>query len=141
MLRAGTAGNSASRSSVSVNMQLTRSSASRWLRARTSRISSSVAARMASESFAPTVAAPRSAIRPMGAAFNQSARGAPQRVRFRLRQPPVLAGLQPAQPQRPERDALELDHPMPDGLAHPADLALAALVDRDLQAVRRQPPD
>ena len=64
--RAATAGNSASRSSVSVKMQLTTSSGPMSLRAMISRMSSSVAARMAGAWLASTVVAPRRAKRRIG---------------------------------------------------------------------------
>ncbi len=60
-LRAATAGNSASRSSVVVNRQLTRSAASSSLRAISSLISSSVAPRIALASLASAWTAPRTA--------------------------------------------------------------------------------
>src|SRR2546421_1821347 len=69
--RAATAGNSASRSSVSVKMQLTISSARSSLRRISSRISSVVAARIASASLALTLLAPRSAKSRMAAGFCQ----------------------------------------------------------------------
>src|SRR4051794_33922341 len=59
--RAATAGNSASRSSVSVNRQLTTSSGTSSLRFMISRISHSVAPRMASAVLRSTVIAPRRA--------------------------------------------------------------------------------
>ena len=62
MRRAATAGNSASRSGVSVNRQETRSPVSSPLRPSSSCISASVASRMASASLAATVLAPRSAM-------------------------------------------------------------------------------
>src|SRR5215212_12190636 len=61
MRRAATAGNSASRSGVSVNRQLTRSPVSSPLRPISSCISASVASRIASDSLAATVLAPRNA--------------------------------------------------------------------------------
>src|SRR3954447_12714954 len=60
-LRAATAGNSASRSSVRVKMQLTTSSGRSSLRFMISRMSHSVAPVMASASFRSTVVAPRRA--------------------------------------------------------------------------------
>ena len=62
MRRAATAGNSALRSGVSVNRQLTRSPVSSPLRPSSSCISASVASRIASASLAATVLAPRNAI-------------------------------------------------------------------------------
>src|SRR3954451_13640137 len=126
--RAATAGNSASRSGVRVKMQLTRSAAPRRLRARISRISSSVAARIAAASFSVTVLAPRSAI-------SRMARGFKQPLDLGRRQAAVLAGLQAAEAQRAEGDPLERADRVPDGLAHALDLALAALVDGQLDAV------
>src|SRR5215218_3948431 len=61
MLRAATAGNSASRSSVVVNRQLTSASDARSLRSSSSRISSDVAATIAPASLAPACTAPRTA--------------------------------------------------------------------------------
>jgi hypothetical protein len=81
----------------------------------------------------------------MGGAFNQCGASV-RRVRARrglhlgLGQPPVLPRRQAPEQQRPERHALERDHRMPDRLAHAPDLALAALVDRDLQAIGSEPP-
>jgi hypothetical protein len=66
-LRAATAGNSASRSFVSVKMQLTTSGGPMSLRSMISRMSDSVAARMASASLRSTVVAPRRAKRRIGA--------------------------------------------------------------------------
>src|SRR5204862_4507387 len=60
-LRAATAGNSASRSSVAVKMHETMSSAVRSFRAMTSRTSSSVAPRIDSGSLRSTLVAPRMA--------------------------------------------------------------------------------
>jgi hypothetical protein len=60
-LRAATAGNSASRSSVIVKMQLTTSDGTIALRRMISRISHSVAPRIAWGSFLSTVVAPRRA--------------------------------------------------------------------------------
>src|SRR5436305_481020 len=56
--RAATAGNSASRSSVQVKMQLTRSSGASLLRSSTALTNSSVASTMAVASFSSTVVAP-----------------------------------------------------------------------------------
>src|SRR3954447_13318594 len=66
-LRAATAGNSASRSFVSVKMQLTTSAGPNPLRCMISRISASVASRIASASLRSTVVAPRRANRRIGA--------------------------------------------------------------------------
>src|SRR3954453_19526826 len=120
MLRAATAGNSASRSLVSVKMQLTASSGRRALRSRISRISDSVAPRMASASLASTVVAPRRAYRRMGAHHASRCR---QRACLPRRELPRLALGQPAELQRPERDAPKGQHAVADGLAHALDLA------------------
>ena len=112
--RAAAAGNSASRSGVSVKMQLTRSSAPSLLRSRISRISVSVAARIASAVFSVTV---------VGASQrDQSHHGAhstkrAQALDLRRAQRAVAAGSQRAEPQRPEGDALERVDGMPDRLA------------------------
>src|SRR3954471_13176624 len=58
---------------------------------------------------------------------------APQLLDLGGGQAAVAARRQAAQPQRPERHALQRLHTMPDGLAHPPHLALAALVDGDLE--------
>ena len=63
----------------------------------------------------------------------------PQLLDLHRRQPPVLALLELAEPQRPEAHALERDHRMADRLEHPPHLPLAALVDGDLDAVGREP--
>jgi hypothetical protein len=47
----------------------------------------------------------------------------------------MLAGLQLAELQRPEADPLQVENAVADVLAHTLDLALAALVDRDLEGV------
>src|SRR5579872_259146 len=71
--RAATAGNSASRSAVSVKMQLTMSCECRPLRAISSRISSPVAVRIDSASLASTLLAPRSANSRIGRGLCQRA--------------------------------------------------------------------
>src|SRR6476659_1487169 len=130
ILRAATAGNSAFRSSVSVKMQLTASSGRSALRSRISSISDSVAPRIASASLASTVVAPRRANRRMGA-HHASRRlqgpelGGPQRPCAPLLQAPEL--------QRPEPHPPQRLHAMPDRLAHPPDLALSPLADRELE--------
>ncbi len=48
---------------------------------------------------------------------------------------------QVAEVERAERDAPQREHRMPDGLAHPAHLPLAALADRDLEHVGAQAAD
>src|SRR3954470_10714052 len=134
--RAATAGNWASRSGVSVKMQLTRSSAVSWLRARISRISSSVAARIASALFSVTELAPRIAIsRIRGRDSINWARGVAQALHLVLAQPPVLTRFEAPQAERAEGDPLELADGMADRLAHAADLALAALVHDQLERV------
>src|SRR5919197_6741495 len=126
--RAATAGNSASRSAVSVKMQLTRSSAASELRASTSCISSSVAWRIASALLSSTVVAPRSAISRIERGIESTA----QPLDLGGAEPAVLAWLEPTEAQRAEGDALELEDRMADRLAHAADLPLAALVDGQL---------
>src|SRR4051794_8078245 len=156
MLRAATAGNSASRSSVQVKMQLTMCSASSAFRSMTSRTSSSVADRIASESLASTVVAPRSARSCIGRGLCQPTNGStedpespggPSVPLFRaawlcrlsksldlpFRQAPALPRLQAAQAERAECHAFERHHPVPHRLEHPPDLALLALPDRDLE--------
>src|SRR3954447_10872851 len=134
MLRAATAGNSASRSGVRVKMQLTRSCADSPLRARISRISSSVAPIIASAVFSATVLAPRRAI-------SRMARGFKQPLALGRRQAAVLAGLQAAEAQRPESDPLERLDGVADRVAHAAHLALAALADGQLEPVAGEPAD
>src|ERR1044071_1311949 len=136
MRRAATAGNSASRSGVSVKMQLTIESPSRRLRSSSSCMSSSVAWRIGSDSLASTVVAPRRAIKRICGTL---AAGAPQFLDLRRREPPVLALLELPQPQWPEAHALERDHRMPDRLEHSPHLALAPLVDGDLDPVGAEP--
>src|SRR3954447_8393119 len=132
--RAATAGNSASRSSVSVKMQDTRSSVARPLRSSSVRMTASVAVRIASASLPSTLLAPRSAMSRMD--DRESARALPQPLDLRRGQLPVPAGLELAEPQRPERDPLERDDRVPDGLEHPPDLPSATLVDGQLEVVR-----
>src|SRR5215203_4167374 len=137
ILRAATAGNSASRSSVSVKMQETRSSAARWLRPRISRISSSVAPRMASASFSVIEVAPRRAYRRIGGGIQSAA----QPLDLRGGELAVPAGRQAAEPERAEGHPLERLDAVPDRLAHPPHLALATLVDGDLELARGDATD
>ena len=119
MLRAATAGNSASRSSVSVKMQLTTSEGCRSLSLRISRSSHSVAPRIAWASLRSTDEAPRRAksrmsgdpMRPVGLAQPLDLGGL---------QAPVRALGQVVEAQRAEADALERADAMADGLAHRA---------------------
>src|SRR3954452_21607749 len=133
ILRAATAGNSASRSSVSVKMQLTASSGRSALRSRISSISDSVAPRMAWASLASTVVAPRRANRRMGA--HHASRRLQCSDLGRL-QAPGLALLQAPELERPEPHAPQRDDAVADRLAHAPDLALSALADRQLQHAR-----
>src|SRR5215216_4458546 len=102
---------------------------------------------MAWGSLASTVMAPRSARSCMRRRIVAAVRGAPsaplvratarlrhapQPLHLRLREAAALPRLESAEAQRTERHTLELDHPVPHCLEHPADLALAALADRDL---------
>ena len=48
----------------------------------------------------------------------------------------MLPGSEAAEPQRPEGDALQREHRMPDGFAHAPHLAVAAFADRELQLLR-----
>src|SRR3954453_23337245 len=130
-LRAATAGNSASRSSVSVKMQLTQSCGSRSLRFMISRRSHSVAPRIASASFWSTVVAPRRAWSRIAASSLTT-----QALHLGGGQPAVSAGLEPLELQRAERDPREFDPPVADGVPHAADLAFAALAQRDLEHAR-----
>src|SRR3954447_2012550 len=144
MLRAATAGNSASRSSVSVKMQLTRSGTSSALRSSSSRINSPVAARIGSDSLTSTVVAPRSAMSRIGRGIQSAPRAAgPARAAqpFDLRrgEAAMLARREPLEPERPEGDALELGDRVPDRVAHAPHLPLAPLVDRDLEQVGGEP--
>src|SRR3954454_8939226 len=134
--RAATAGNWASRSGVSVKMQLTRSSAPRALRESSVRISSSVADRIASAGFSVTVLAPRSATSRMSPDSTKFA----ELLDLRRGQRAMAAELQRAQTQRPEGHALERTDGMADGLEHALDLALAAFADRQLDVVGADPP-
>src|SRR6185369_16506314 len=104
---------------------------------RISRISSSVAPRMASAVFSLTELAPRSATSRMAGNSTKRAELFDLR-RFELA---VLALLERAQAQRPEGHPLERADRVPDRLEHPLDLALAALVDGQLEVVGAQPPD
>src|ERR671925_299869 len=63
-----------------------------------------------------------------------------ERVDLRGAQTARLAHRQHAHPQRPQRDALKRPHRMPHRLAHPPYLALAALVQDELQAVGSHHP-
>src|SRR3954454_5319940 len=130
ILRAATAGNSASRSSVSVKMQLTASSGRSALRSRISSISDSVAPRMASASLASTVVAPRRANRRMGAHHASRRLQGPDLGGL---EPPRLPLLEPPELERPEAHAPQRQHAVADGFAHPLDLAFAPLVDRQLE--------
>ena len=127
-------------------MQLTICVGASSLRSMSSCTSSSVAARISSASFAFTVMAPRSArsftagdcvSRASGSGRGGVGRlggppGPPQALDLRRRQAPALARLEAPQPERAERHALELDHPVADGLEHAPHLALASLAERDL---------
>src|ERR1700704_97561 len=59
-----------------------------------------------------------------------------QQPELALAQAPVRALLEPIQAQRPEAQALQFEHGVPDGLAHPANLTVATLVDRQLDRAR-----
>src|SRR5205085_11785047 len=126
MLRAATAGNSASRSLVSVKMQLTASCGRSPLRSRISCMSDSEAPRMALASLVSTVVAPRRANRRIGA---HHASRRPQRPNLTRGELPCLPLRQAPELQRPECDPAQRQHTMPDGLAHALDLALAPLAD------------
>src|SRR5205085_5167419 len=54
---------------------------------------------------------------------------------------PVATGPEAPQLERPERDSLEREHRMTDCCAHPLDLSLAALVDREQELVGAPPAD
>src|SRR4051794_25596356 len=136
--RAAVAGKAALRSGVTVKMQLTTAPVSRSLRAMSSCMSSSVAPRMSLASLRSAVVAPRRAKRRIGAASSHPARGAPQGVDLVGPQTPRGARRQGAQRERPEGDAPQPGHGVPDGLAHPAHLALAALAQDELEI--RTPP-
>src|SRR3954469_5181160 len=129
--RAATAGNSASRSGVSVKMQLTRSSMASPLRPRISRISVSVAARIASAVFSVTVLAPRSATTRMGRDSTKSV----EVLDLCRGQLAVIADRQAAELERAESHPFQGFHRVPDRLEHALDLALAALMNRQLDVV------
>ena len=74
-----------------------------------------------------------------GDAGGTAPRGASRIRDLGVREPPVGALAQVAELQRAEADALERPDGVPDGLAHAPDLALAALVDAQLEDVRAQP--
>src|SRR3954454_22796486 len=138
MLRAATAGNSASRSSVSVKMQLTTSLGCRSLRLRISRSSHSVAPRIAWASLRSTDEAPRRAKSRITEATlagqgRFAAPGAPQGLDLGRLQAPVGALGEVVETQRTEAHALQRADAVADGLAHPLDLVVAALVDRQLE--------
>ena len=122
--------------SVSVKMQLTRSSAASSLRASISRISSSVASRIASASFSVDRGGAAERDEPHRRAALQSARAA-ARPRRRVSRRCSPGSSSPSR-SGPKRDALERAHAVADRLAHPPHLALAALVDRELEPVRRR---
>src|SRR5436309_10160165 len=122
--RAATAGNSASRSSVQVKKQLTIRSGSRRLRASSSRNSSPVAARIEAASLRSAWAAPRTAQIRSGASFIEPGI-LPEPLDIGRSEPPGLADLQLAEPDRPEADALEDEHLVADRRRHPPHLAIA----------------
>src|SRR4051794_9401830 len=145
-------------------MQLTMSSGWRPLRSITSRTSSSVPSRMASASFCSTVVAPLGALSFTGgnprrwpidprrrrarrqeraagsiaAGAGRAAAGVGRRPTKPLdlggRQPAALARRESVESERAERDPFEGDDAVPDRFEHPADLAVAAFADRDLDA-------
>ena len=132
--RAATAGNSASRSSVTVKMQLTIASAASSLRSITSRISSSVAARIAGAVVAVHRDGASQGEQPHGRGFCQGGVAAEARRPLDLGRRAGGARRAPGRPARaartgPARGA----HRMADGLAHALDLAVAPLVDRQLE--------
>ena len=141
--RAATAGNSASRSSVSVKMQLDEVVGVEPRCARSARASArSVASRMASASLARRCWRRGGRSGASGAAIQSAQRGRGRRAAAAARpRRGRAAGAAPgAQPRRAaagrsatrssSRDAV------PDGLEHAPHLALAALVDRQLELVR-----
>src|SRR3954467_4092303 len=76
----------------------------------------------------------------MAGGIQSAPRPRPQPLDLRGGEPAVAAGRQRPEPQRPERQALERLDPVADRLAHPPDLALAALVDRQLELAGPDPP-
>src|SRR5215212_7726002 len=128
-LRAATAGNSALRSSVAVNRQLTMRSGSRSLRLISSRIRSSVAATIAVTSFDPTVTAPRTAQSRCSSLIRSIL---PEPVDLGRAQPPGPTLGELPQRQGPEPHPPQLLDAVADRLDHPPDLAVAPLVDGDL---------
>src|ERR1044072_6098411 len=131
MLRAATAGNSASRSSVSVKMQLTTSEGCKSLRLRISRSSHSVAPRIAPASLRSTDEAPRKAKSRMDETLLNA--GLAQPFDLRRSQASMRALGQVVEAQRPEPHAFERPDAMADALAHALDLVVAAFADRDLE--------
>ncbi len=75
------------------------------------------------------------------AAPRRAAAPALRRPQLGWGEPAVRARTQVSQRQRAEPDPLQRSDRVADRLAHPLDLALAALVDRQLDRVRRDPPD
>ena len=140
---AATAGNSASRSSVVVKRQLTIASGSSSLRSISSRISSSVAPRIASASLASAWTAPRTAksrcgsseldrssARHLSRAGAISARAQARACPSRERRPSA---------QRAEADPPQRHDPVADRLDHPPHLAVAALAQDDLDLALAEP--
>ena len=127
---------------MTVKMQLTTAPVSRSLRPMSSCISSSVAPRMSLASLRSAVVAPRRAKRRIGGRHHRTrlaaARSPSTSAGVRRRAAP--GGRSPSA-QRAEGDAPQLDHRMADGLAHPADLALAPLAQDELERARPEPAD
>src|SRR5260370_11317661 len=107
------------------------------------------AANMSSALLRSTLVAPRNANSRIGRGIVSEPRRGPvvsagpgrrsQALDLRPREPAALPRTQPSQAQRAEGNALELQHPVPHRLAPPPDLALAALVDDQLQDVALEP--
>src|SRR4051794_4208394 len=84
----------------------------------------------------------QSAPRPPAAGRRRAttSRPRPQPLDLRRGQPPMPARREHPEPQRPEGDPLERLDAVPDHLAHAPYLALAALVDGELELARPDPP-
>src|SRR5207237_7648252 len=96
---------------------------------------------MACGSFWSTVEAPRSAKSLMGRVVVSGSPGLPEAFDLRGREPAHLPRPHVAEHERPEPLAPQRGDAVADGLDHPADLALASFVDRQLELAGLDLPD
>ncbi len=127
----GDGGNSASRSSVTVKMQLTTCSGASRCCAAIACISSLVASRISAASLRSTLVAPRRANSRMGGDCVRASRARRRSTSSSRRRRCAPAASAPSV-SGPKRTRTSDSDRMPDGLAHPAHLAVASLVDRQL---------